>query len=93
MPDPENEHPNRTNQPKQRIHKIHPHRVLHADDARVALRVRLDIQVAEQSKDRDPEDEEDGVGYPREGDAGGKGNEVEEREEGGEGGCHFCEDL
>jgi hypothetical protein len=44
-------------------------------------------------KQRDPEDEQDRVGDPGEGDAAEEGDKVEEGEEGGEGGSYFCEDL
>jgi hypothetical protein len=93
MPNPKNQHANRTNQPKQRIHKINPHRILHPLHARIALCPLLDIHIAKQAEERDPEDEEDRIGDPGEGDAAEEGDQVEEGEEGGEGGGYFCEDL
>lgn len=74
MLNPENQHANGTNQPQQRIRKIHPHRVLHAQDPRVALRIRLDVHVAKQAKQRDPQDEERRVRHPRERDAREEGD-------------------
>ncbi len=74
MPDPKNRHANRTNQPKQRINKINPHRMLHPDNPRVALRIRMNIHVSEQPEERDPEDEEERVGDEHEGDAREEGD-------------------
>lgn len=93
MLNPENRHPNRTNQPQKRIHQINPNRILHPLDPPIPLRVLLDIHIAKQAEQRDPEDEEDRVPYEDEGDAAGEGDEVEERRDGGEGGGDFCVDL
>lgn len=93
MSNPEQQHAHRRDQPKQRIHQVNPNRILHPLYARIALRPLLDIHIAKQAEERDPQDEEDRVADPGEGDAGGEGDEVEQGEEGGEGGGHFCVDL
>lgn len=51
---PENHHANGRDQPKQRIDKIHPNRILHPLNALVTLSVLFDIHAAEQAKERDP---------------------------------------
>lgn len=92
MSNPEYQHAHRRDQPKQRIHQIHPNRILHALNPRIALRPLLDIHIAKQAEERDPQDEQDRVADPGEGDAGGEGDEVQQGEEGGEGGGYFCVD-
>ena len=69
MPNPINRHPDRRQQPEQRIRQIHPHRMLHPYNPPIPLRVRMDIHVSKQSKQRYPEDEEDRVPDEEEGDA------------------------
>jgi hypothetical protein len=77
MSNPENQHPHRRNQPKQRIHQIHPNRILHPLYTRITFRPLLDIHITKQAEQRDPQDEEDRVADPGEGDAGREGDEVE----------------
>lgn len=93
MSNPEKQHAHRRDQPKQRIHQIHPNRVLHPLHARIALRPLLDVHIAKQAEERDPQDEEDRVADPGERDAGCEWDEVEQGEDGGEGGGYFCVDL
>jgi hypothetical protein len=93
MPEPKHQHPQRTNQPQESINQIHPNRMLHPRNPAIPLRVRLDIHIAKQSKERDPEDEQDRVERPGEWDARGEGDEVEQGQDGGEGGDYFGEDL
>jgi hypothetical protein len=78
MSEPEHQHPNCTNQPKNRIHQIYPDRMLHPNYPGIPLRVGLDIHIPKQAKERDPQDEEHEVGCPGEGDARGEGDEVEQ---------------
>lgn len=90
---PINRHTGRTNQPKQRICQIYPHRMLHPNNPRVTLRIRLDVERAKETKEADPEDEYDSVPNEGEGDARGEGDNVEESCEGCQGGGYFCVDL
>lgn len=92
MPEPEHQHPQRTDQPQKSINQIHPNRMFHPNNSAIPLRVRLNIHIAKQSKERDPEDEQDGIECPCEGDARGEGDDVEQGQDGGEGGDYFCED-
>lgn len=93
MSDPVNSHSHRADQPKQRIHEINPHRVLHAQDTAVALGVRVDVELAKCTEEHDPEDEEKGVPDEEEGDAGDEGDHVEEGCNGGQRSNNFGIDL
>jgi len=88
--DPEDRHSNRTNQPQQHIHKINPNSMLHPENARVALRVGLDVEVPEDAKDGDPKDKENRVPDEEEGNAADERDEVKEGGYGREGSSYFC---
>jgi len=55
----------------------------------IALRMLMNIHLAEQAEERDPEDEQDGVPYEQKPDARNEGDEVEEGGDGREGGDDF----
>jgi hypothetical protein len=51
-------HASSADQPEERVHQINPYGVLHAGDAAIALRVRVDVHLAKQAEERDPKYEE-----------------------------------
>jgi len=89
MPEPEYHHPNRREQPQQRINQINPNRVLHPLNAIIPLRIFFDIHAAKQAKERDPQDEEYRVPDEKERDAREEGDKVEDGGDGGEGADYF----
>jgi hypothetical protein len=93
VPDPEDRHPDRADQPQQHIHKINPNGMLHPENARIALCVGFDVEIPEDAKDSNPKDEEDGIPDEEEGNAADEGDEVEEGRDCREGGSYFCEGL
>jgi hypothetical protein len=74
MPNPKDQHAHRTDQPKQRIHKINPNRILHPLNPTIPLRIRMDIHLPKDSKQRDPQDKQDRVCDPCEWDAACEGD-------------------
>jgi len=91
MLNPINQHATRGDQPKQRIHQINPNGILHSLDP-IIVCPRTDIHLAEDAKERDPQDEEYEVPDEEEGDPRDEGDEVERCGDGGEGGGYFCVD-
>lgn len=49
------------NQPEKRTGQVYPHGVLHAFDVSVAMGVFVDVKLSEDSKQSDPQDEQDGI--------------------------------
>lgn len=65
-------------EPEQRVGEVYPHGPLHALDTAVALRVLVDEQLAERAKQRDPQNEDDDVPDPDDGEAQDEGDQVEQ---------------
>ena len=82
MFEPQHRHANSANEPKQRVYQIHPDCVLHPLDAIVSLGILLDVHVAKEAEERDPEDEEYCVPNEEEGDARDEGDHVDQRRDG-----------
>lgn len=59
----------------------------------IALRMLMDIHLAEKPEERDPQDKQYRVPDKQQSDARHKRDEVEECRDGGEGGYDFCVDL
>lgn len=81
------------NEPQQHVGEVDPNGVLHALDVAVTLGVLLDVHVAEQAEEGDPEDEDDEAPGGDRGEAQDEGHRVEDGRQGGEGADHFGVDL
>jgi hypothetical protein len=67
--------------------------MLHSDDPTISLSIGMDIQVAKDTKESDPEDEENQIPDEEEWNARYEGNEVDDGGDSGEGGSDFGVDL
>ena len=92
MLDPINQHTASRDEPEKGIHQINPNGILHPSNAIVII-ASTDIHLAKDTKEGDPQDEEDQVPGEEQGDARDEGDEVECCGHGGEGCSHFCVDL
>jgi len=66
--------------------------MFHSDDSAIALRVGMNVHVPKETKERDPEDEEDQIPDEGERDARRERDEVEDGRNSREGGHYFCVD-
>jgi len=76
MLEPIDHHAHRTDQPQKCVDQIYPYCVLHSLDPIVTLGVLLDIHAAEQSKQSNPQNEQDQVPDEKERDPDGERDDV-----------------
>lgn len=79
-------------EPQDGVGEVDPDGVLHALDAAVALGVLIDVHLAEDAEQRDPQDEEHQVPRPHEPEAQDEGYQVQHSREGGQAADHLCVD-
>lgn len=84
VPVPVSQRAEERDEPQQRAGEIHPDSVLHAPHAAVALGILLDVHLAEDAEQGDPQDEEDQVPGPDEPEAQDEGDQVQDGREGGQ---------
>lgn len=78
-----------SDEPQQRAGEIHPHSILHTLHARVSLSVLVDVHLAEDAKQSDPQDEQNQVPRPDEPEAQDEGYQVQDGREGGQAADNF----
>ena len=83
--DEEHKHANSAAQPEQRIEQVYPDRVLHALDAAIALRVRMDVELPKDAKDGDPENEKNCIPDEEKRDVDNDRDHIDERRYGTKG--------
>lgn len=81
---PVSQRPEEGDEPQQRAGEIHPHGILHALHARVALGLLVNVHLAKHAKQDDPQDEQDQVPRPDEPEAQDEGHQVQDGRKGGQ---------
>lgn len=79
-------------EPQDGVGEVDPDGVLHALDAAVALGILIDVHLAEDAEQRDPQDEEHQVPRPHEPEAQDEGHQVQHGCKGGQAADHLCVD-
>jgi hypothetical protein len=72
------------NEPQDSIREDHPYRILHSLEVTVPISIFVDVHLADNAKECDPENEEDQIPGPHQGKAKDKGDAEEDGRQGGE---------